>query len=249
MTRSIRIFVLPTILIAFAAVGLAQKHNITSAQIKAEIQDKIYHAHIFQHGNVQVAYANGIATLTGSVDSIGVKMDAERAARKVDEVNQVVNNITVNLGDTSVRSVLNQARKSIILYPFYTIYDHIVLRYQTGDLTVDGQVTDPFKKSDIGNFLSHIPGVAELTNDLQVLPVSQYDNELRLVIARAIYDDPYFINYRNQPLPPIHIIVDNGNVTLYGVVNSPMDKQKAGNDARLAATFFSFKNDLRVEHE
>lgn len=250
MKSRVQIVLLPTILMLAAAVGVCDQHKIAPAQITAEIQDKLYHARIFQHGNVQVSFNDGVATLTGSVDSVGVKMDAERAARKVDDVHEVVNNITINRDDTGPQGILTQARKSILLYPFYTIFDNIALQCQPdGDLIVSGQVTQPYKKSDIGNFLAHIPGVSQLTNNLQVLPVSQYDDELRIAIARAIYDDPYFINYRNQPIPPIHIIVDNGNVTLEGVVNSPIDKQKAGDDARLAATFFGFKNNLRIEHE
>jgi hyperosmotically inducible periplasmic protein len=96
--------------------------------------------------------------------------------------------------------------------------------------------------------MEHIGGVAMLTNGLEVLPVSQFDDELRVEIARAVYDDPNFIYYRNQAIPPIHIIVDNGNVTLEGVVASELDKIRAGQDARLAATFFDFKNDLRGEN-
>jgi hyperosmotically inducible periplasmic protein len=245
-----QVVVLPIAIILFAVVGAGQQHNMSFSQITAEIQDRLYHAHIFQHGNVQVSFSNGVATLTGGVDSVGVKMDAEKAARKVDDVNKVVDQVTINRDDTAPEGILRQARRSILLYPFYTIFDHIVLQCQPdGDLIVSGQVTQPYKKLDIGNFLAHIDGVTQLTNNLQVLPVSQFDDEIRIAVARAIYDDPYFINYRNQPIPPIHIIVDNGNVTLYGVVNSPVDKAKAGEDARLATTYFGFKNDLRVEHE
>jgi hyperosmotically inducible periplasmic protein len=250
MHRRQRILLPVTLLFLTGAANAQKKDTMTAAQITAEIQDKLYHAHIFQHGNVQVTFNDGVATLTGSVDSVGVKMDAERATRRVDDVREIVNNITINRGDTGPVGILRQARKSILLYPFYTIFDNIVLQCQPdGELIVFGQVTEPYKKSDIANFLSHIAGVTQLTNRLQVLPVSQFDDSLRLAIARAIYNDPYFINYRNQPIPPIHIIVDNGNVTLEGVVNSPLDKAKAGNDARLAATFFNFKNDLRIEHE
>lgn len=239
-------------LVVFALVASsmawAKDHTISQAQITAEIQDRLYHAQVFKHGNVDVSFNNGTATLTGQVDCVGVKNDAERAVRKVNDVNQIVNQITVNPGDTGSESIVRQARKEIVTYPFYTIFDHIVLKIQGNDLTVAGQVTDPYKKSDIGNFLEHIQGVTSLTNDLQVLPTSQYDDALRLAIARAIYDDPNFINYRNQATPPIHIIVDKGNVTLEGVVNSDVDKQVAGRDARLAATYFGFTNNLRVEN-
>jgi hyperosmotically inducible protein len=70
---------------------------------------------------------------------------------------------------------------------------------------------------------------------------------LRQAIARAIYNDPFFIHYGNQALPPIHIIVKNGNVTLEGVVATALDRAKAENDARLAATYFNLTNNLRIE--
>lgn len=225
-----------------------KNHNITQAQILAEIQDRLYHAQVFKHGNVSIAFQNGVATLTGSVDCVGVKADAERAARRVDDVDQVVNRITVNPGDAGPAGIVQQARKEILTYPFYTIFDNIELQMRGNALTVLGQVTQPYKKTDIGNFLEHIKGVTELTNNLQVLPVSDFDDQLRLAIARAVYDDPNFLYYANQPIPPIHIIVDNGNVTLDGVVNSTMDRIRAEQDARLAATFFSFKNNLQVEN-
>jgi hyperosmotically inducible protein len=107
-------------------------------------------------------------------------------------------------------------------------------------------VSEPSKKSDIGNFLAYVKGVSHVRNILEVLPVSLYDDQLRMAIARAIYNDPFFIQYATTALPSIHIIVKNGNVTLEGVVNSPLDKAKAGNNATFAATFFSLTNNLRV---
>jgi hyperosmotically inducible protein len=88
--------------------------------------------------------------------------------------------------------------------------------------------------------------VSHVQNNLEVLPVSLYDDQLRMAIARAIYNDPFFIQYATTALPSIHIIVKNGNVTLEGVVNSPLDKARAGNNATFAATFFSLTNNLRV---
>lgn len=230
----------------FAATAVAKEH-ITNTEVVAEIQDHLYHADVYKNGSVTVQYQNGTATLTGSVDSIGVKDDAGRAASKVDDVESVVNNITVNPGDTGPEGIIRNARRAILTYPFYTVFDNVVLQINGNDLTVKGQVTQPYKKSDIGYFLAHIKGVTELTNDLQVLPVSQYDDQIRLAIARAIYDDPAFINYGNQAHPSIHIIVDNGHVTLDGVVNSEVDRAEAMRDARFAATFFSLTDNLRVE--
>jgi len=239
--------VFAALMLALAAqVGFAKKQMDSPAQITAKIEDKLYHAQVFKHGNVQVSVDNGVATLSGTVDSVGYKMDAERAARKVDGVT-VVDNITVHADDVTSRQIAEQARKDIVTYYAYTIFDNINLRFQDGRLVVSGQVTQPFKKSDIGNFLAHIKGVAELDDNLEVLPTSQFDDRLRLAVARAIYRDPLFVHYADQALPSIHIVVKNGNVTLEGVVANQLDRAKAEADARLAATYFSFTDNLRLD--
>ena len=235
------------LMLALAAqVGFAKKQADSPAQITAKIEDKLYHAQVFKHGNVQVSVDNGVATLSGTVDAVGYKMDAERAARKVDGVS-VVDNISVYADDVTPRQIADQARKDIVTYYAYTIFDNVNLQLQDGRLAVSGQVTQPFKKSDIANFLAHIKGVAELDDNLEVLPTSQFDDRLRLAVARAIYRDPFFVGYGDQALPPIHIIVKNGNVTLEGVVANQLDRAKAEADARLAATYFAFTDNLRLE--
>jgi len=235
------------LMLALAAqAGFAKRQTDSPAQITAKIEDKLYHAQVFKHGNVQVSVDNGVATLSGTVDSAGYKLDAERAARKVDGVT-VVDNIAVRADDVTPRQIAEQARKEVVTYYAYTIFDNINLQLQDGRLVVSGQVTQPFKKSDIGNFLAHIKGVAELDNNLEVLPTSQYDDRLRVAVAQAIYRDPFFVRYADQALPPIHIIVNNGSVTLEGVVANQMDRTKAEADARLAATYFSFTDHLRLD--
>jgi hyperosmotically inducible protein len=241
------------LLLALIMLGIAvqatfaKKHEDSPAQITARIEDKLYHAQVFKHGDVQVSVDNGVATLTGTVDCLGVKMDAEHATRKVDDVTEVVDNINVHAEDVTPRQIGEQARKDIVTYYAYTIFDNITLEVQGDRLIVNGQVTQPFKKQDLGNFLAHVKGVAELENNLEVLPTSEYDESLRLAIARAIYNDPFFIHYGNQALPPIHIIVKNGNVTLEGVVATALDRAKAESNARSAATYFNFTDNLRIE--
>jgi hyperosmotically inducible protein len=165
----------------------------------------------------------------------------------VDDVYQIADNITVHVEDVTPRQIAEQARKQIVTYYAYGIFDNVWLEVQGDKLVVNGQVSQPFKKEDIGNFLTHIKGVAVLENNLEVLPLSPYDDSLRLAIARAIYNDPYFTNYAIQALPPIHIIVKNGNVTLEGVVATQLDRVKAEMAARFAGTFFSLADNLRVE--
>ena len=239
-------FVFPFVFALVAAPTVVAGERTPDSQITAEIQNNLYHARVQQRGDVKVAFSNGIATLTGTVDSVGVKQAAERAARKVDDVTQVIGQITVHAEDVTDRQIVEWARKQIVTYPFYGIFDNLELRSENGVLTVGGQVSEPSKKSDIGNFLAYVKGVSQVQNNLEVLPVSNYDDQLRMAIARAIYNDPYFIHYATTALPSIHIIVKNGNVTLEGVVSSAMDKVKAGNNATFAATFFSLTNNLRV---
>ncbi|HUY14804.1 MAG TPA: BON domain-containing protein [Terriglobia bacterium] len=228
---------------------LQAKKHITDQEIQAEIQDRLYHASVFKHGQVQAAYDNGVVTLTGSVDSLGVKDDAARAVRKVPDVSQIVNNITINTGDITDQQIAVSARRQVILYPFFTVFDWMTFRSQNHHLKISGYVTEPYKKIDIGRLMERVKGVNALENNLTVLPTSVDDDQVRMAIARAIYTDPYFAGYGNQPLPPIHIIVNNLNVTLYGVVNSPVDRQKAEQDARFAATYFSLTDKLVVEHQ
>src|SRR5262249_48608295 len=101
---------------------------------------------------------------------------------------------------------------------------------------------------DIGNIVKGIPGVVSVTNSLKVAPLSNFDDRLRIQVARAIYGDPSFTLYGMQAQPPIHILVDNGHVTLTGFVGTEAQKQIAGMRAASAGlSFGSITNNLQVE--
>ena len=241
-------FYLSTILSAVLAAGTTFAGTRTpDSQTTAAIEAKIYHSGAFKSGDVQVSYQGGVATLSGTVDNLGSKLDAERAARKVRGVTQVVDNILVRADDVSERQILEQARHQVVMYYAYSIFDNLQLEAQGNNLIVSGQVTQPFKKTDIGNLLTRVRGVASVENRLEVLPNSLFDDQLRAQISRAIYRDPYFIHYADQALPPIHIIVKNSNVTLEGIVATPLDRAKAEIAARTAGLSFAVVDNLRVE--
>ena len=244
--NSLKLFALVGVMALAVQVALGAT-NASDAKIAAEIQDKVFHARVFDHGQAQVVFADGVATLTGTVDNIGTKLDAERAAKKVEGVRVVSNNLRVQAEDVSVLEMIEQARRQVATYYAYGIFDNVALEAHGDMLTVSGQVSQPFKKTDLGNILSRVRGVATLENNLEVLPVSLFDDRLRLEVARALYNDPYFIYYATQAVPPIHIIVKNGNVTLEGVVANAMDRTKAEMAARFAGLSFSIFNNLRVE--
>jgi len=235
-------------LVVLLATGIGWAGGpVPDAETTAGIASRLYHAQVYKHGDVQVSYASGVATLTGTVDNLGSKLDAEKAARKAPGVTQVVDYIQVRADDVTVRQMLEKARHEIVTYYAYGIFDNVTLEAQGDKLIVSGQVTLPFKRSDIGNMLTRVKGVATVVNNLEVLPTSSFDDRLRIQIARAIYGDPFFIHYADQPLPPIHIIVKNGNVTLEGVVATAMDRTRAAMAARGVGLSFSVVDNLRIE--
>jgi hyperosmotically inducible protein len=150
----------------------------------------------------------------------------------------------------SDEALARQVRHEIVMYSNYTIWDNINLRVNDGSVELTGAVSQPYKKSDLGKIVQKVPGVQSVTNQLEVLPLSPMDDRLRLQVARAIFRDPSLSRYAIQAVPPIHIIVDNGHVTLEGVVNNNMEKQIAGMRASSAGLSFGPAiNNLRVENE
>ncbi|HVN05153.1 MAG TPA: BON domain-containing protein [Bryobacteraceae bacterium] len=137
----------------------------------------------------------------------------------------------------------------IRMYPRYSIFDNISFMVNEGRVELLGEVNQPYKKADLGRIAQRVAGVTSLTNDIKVLPLSNMDNRLRMQVARAIYRDPSLYRYGMGALPSIHIIVDNGHVTLEGVVNTEADKNIAGLRAAGAGlSFGQVTNNLRVEN-
>ena len=153
----------------------------------------------------------------------------------------------VNFNPTD-EELVSKVGHEIRMYPRYSVWDNINIRVVNGNVDLLGQVSQPYKKSDLQRIVAGIPGVKNVANDLEVLPLSDMDNQLRMQVARAIYRDPVLSRYGMQAVPPIHIIVDNGHVTLEGVVNTQMEKNVAGIRASGAGlSFGQVVNNLRVE--
>lgn len=138
--------------------------------------------------------------------------------------------------------------RAVMSYSQFTIFDDINAQVENGVVTLSGKVTMPYKKDDIERRVAKIDGVRELQSTISVLPVSPFDEELRYRISRAIYGNPSFWRYASMAHPPIHIIVENGRVTLTGVVDTNVDRMLASS---LATGFgeFSVTNALRTESD
>jgi len=133
-------------------------------------------------------------------------------------------------------------------YTQFTIFDNVTASVSRGQIVLEGWVTMPFKKIDLEKRVRSVAGVDTVDNRIQVLPVSQFDDELRFRIARAIYGNSAFWNYAAMANPPIHIVVNGGRVTLAGVVQSNVERQLARS---LATGFAAFevKNELKTDDE
>jgi len=144
--------------------------------------------------------------------------------------------------------VAREVRHELVMLPYYGVFDNLAFSVNGGMVTLFGQVTRPTLKSDAENVVKKVEGVTEVVNKIQVLPLSDMDWQLRRAIFRAIYSEPGLnIKYAYQAVPPIHIIVDNGHVTLVGVVDSETDKNLAGLRANQTPGAFSVTNNLTVE--
>jgi len=144
--------------------------------------------------------------------------------------------------------VADDVGRAVRQYTQYTIFDDVSGRVDAGIVTLDGKVTMPYKKADIERLVARLDGVRELKSTIEVLPVSLYDDELRSRVSRAIYGNPSFWSYAAMANPPIHIIVENGRVTLTGIVNSDVEKMLARSLATGVGEF-SVKNELRTDAE
>ncbi len=144
--------------------------------------------------------------------------------------------------------VFTDLANSVLGYTQYTIFDNIEANVQDGHVRLTGKVTMPYKRGDIERRVAKVAGVKSVRNEITVLPVSQFDDELRYWIARSIYGNSSFWNYAAMPNPPIHIIVEHAHVTLTGVVQSNVERALAQS---IAAQFgaLSVTNKLKTDAE
>ena len=144
--------------------------------------------------------------------------------------------------------VAKDVATSVDRYTQFTIFDDINANVKDGVVTLSGKVTMPYKRNDIAKCVAKVDGVRAVRDEIAVLPVSQFDDDLRIRIARAIYGNGNFRPYAFRANPPIHIVVEHGRVTLTGVVGSNVDRMLAQS---LATQFgaLSVKNALKTDAE
>lgn len=144
--------------------------------------------------------------------------------------------------------LVREVRHQLLMLPYYSVFDDIAFRVDGGTVTLLGKVMRPSLKSDAEHVVKQIEGVDRVVNDIEVLPPSPMDDQIRMAEYRAIYGDPVLgTRYGYRAIPPIHIIVENGHVTLEGVVANEADKNLINIRANSVPNVFSVTNNLQSE--
>src|SRR3954451_5433262 len=151
------------------------------------------------------------------------------------------------LGGTSGQErITKEVRHELVMLPYYSLFDNLAYKVDGNTVTLLGQVSRPSLKSDAENVVKKVEGVDRVVNSIEVLPTSSSDDQIRRAEFRAIYGDATLSRYSWGAVPPIHIIVNNGQVTLEGVVDNESDKNVAGIRAKGVSGTFGVQNNLRV---
>lgn len=227
-----------------ADTGAASRYD---NQIQTAVTQKLAAKREFS--NVKASVAEGIVTLTGTVDLYQGKLDAAKVARKAGHAQGVRNLVDVagpNVPDAELEQKL--AKKLRYVRVGYDItFDYFALGVKNGVVTVEGQDRTGLGRDEALADIATTPGVKDVVENISLEPVSQFDDGLRLRAMRVIYGDSVLGKYAIDPARPIRIIVDNGHLTLYGSVDSKMDKEVAGIRANQLFGAFSVDNKLQIE--
>jgi osmotically-inducible protein OsmY len=234
MSNKIRNFIFLCALITISASvifhparTMAASDKQTDRAIRAVLEKRLQSHDILKNKNIQVSVANDTITLSGIVPTIADKMKAEEDAKRIGEDYTIVNNISIRQLNLTADQLLNKVVDKIHNNVFYSIFDWVTIDAENDTITLNGWVYDSWHRSLFEHQIEKVPGVIKINNDIQILPVSIYDDQIRSRAASLIYDNRYFEPYSNILNPPIHIIVDRGVVTLEGYVTTRGQKSMA----------------------
>lgn len=150
-------------------------------------------------------------------------------------------------GTPGQERITREVRHELVMLPYYSVFDNLAYKVEGDTVTLLGQVSRPSLKDDAERSVKKIEGVEKVVNNIQVLPTSPSDDRIRRAAFRTIYSYPSLSKYAWGAVPPIHIIVDHGHVTLEGVVDNDSDRNVAEIQAKSVPGVFSVTNNLRVE--
>jgi hyperosmotically inducible periplasmic protein len=238
---------------AFASLVLAAVVAVPAAFAQtndAQLQQDVQKAlHGSQFKGVQESVQNGTVTLTGSVDVVAAKMSADQKAHHVKGIAAVNNEIQVSTTEIPDAQLQAKLIKAITygLWGYVPVqFQAVSVQVQNGVVTLGGQAAGPVAAADAVAVVANSKGVRDVIDNIQVDPVSNFDDNIRIREFRAIYGYPLLSQYAIDPEKPIRIQVANGHVTLYGTVANQSEKDAAGIQANTVSGVFSVTNNLQV---
>jgi hyperosmotically inducible periplasmic protein len=242
-----RVFGLTAALLVLLSMTALAATGRYDQQIQQAVSAKVHDSAKLQ--NVQSSVEDGIVTLTGTVSLYQDKIDAAKKVKKLDNVSGVRNQITV-AGETVSDAQLQKTLSKKLAYDRVgyrdNAFNNLTLAVNDGAVTVGGETMNYVARDSALATVQRMPGVKDVVNEVKVLPTSIFDDQIRIRTARAIYRDSVLSRYAIDPVDPIRIVVDNGHVTLYGTVQSAMDKNIAGLRANGVFGAFSVDNKIVV---
>ena len=229
--------------IALADTTSAAYDGAIRAKVVAQLEKKS------EFKDIRANVEDGIVTLSGATDTLKHKLDAEKKARKQEHVAGVRNLVQVAGQQVSDAELRDQLAKKLAYdrVGYSNMFNLLTVKVENGVATIGGEVRTPWDKSSALTEVINTKGVKGVVDRVSVAPVSNYDDELRLRIARAIYRDPVLSRYALDPQAPIRIVVNGGHVGLYGVVNNELERTVAGMRANQVFGAFSVENHLMTE--
>ena len=225
--------ILSWVAVLFLTAGLAAAQGKDDSEIQDHLNKDLKSD---KYRNVQANVQDGVVTLSGTVDTFAEREKIERKASSIKHVQGVRDRIEVagkRVSDDELRKQLaDKLRYEPMGYYGRQIFNNLNLGVEDGYVTLTGQVRDPADRDTAESIVANTAGVRGVHNEITVEQNGAMDDELRYRVARAIYGNPTLQMYGMDPQAPIRIVVENGNVTLYGYVNSEVDKRVAEMQAR-----------------
>jgi hypothetical protein len=155
--------------------------------------------------------------------------------------------VAVDDRDPRTDALVFEVREALLRLPYYDVFDSLSFEVPgKGTVRLSGQVRTSWLKTDAEKAVKRVRGVDTVINDIEILPVSVFDDRIRMAVYRSIFEDTSLYRYALGVNPAIRIIVKNGRVALEGVVNTPMDKTLAGFKAREVFGVFGVTNNLVI---
>ncbi len=226
---------------------LAAPAFASDAELQKRVEDRLAKAGLAQRGDVQVSVKDGVVALDGFTLTVDARREAEKAAGKVSK--RVESHLVVRPEEAvSDAQLQKRVADAILREPRYGVFDSVGVAVQDGVVVLQGSVYQPWLKDSFDHRVAQVVGVKDIKNEIWIAPASNYDDRLRAQLYRRIYGDDMFVRYSNWAEPPIRIVVENGNVTLTGIVNSPVEQVRLGMIAR-GTLAFKVTNAVEVESE